>query len=72
MPKLYSSDYIVKILTKHGFVFISQKGSHTKYRKIGNPTLTVIIPAGRKEMPQGTFNSILRQSGLRKDDFENQ
>jgi len=32
-------------------LFISQKGSHVKYRKIGNPTLTVIVPAGRKKFP---------------------
>jgi predicted RNA binding protein YcfA (HicA-like mRNA interferase family) len=72
MPKLYSSDHIIRILLQHGFVFISQKGSHAKYRKTGNSTLTVIVPAGRKEMPHGTFNSILKQSGLRKTDFENQ
>ncbi len=72
MPKLYSSEYIIRILLQHGFHFISQKGSHAKYRKTGNPTLTVIVPAGRKEMPQGTFNSIVKQSGLRKTDFENQ
>jgi predicted RNA binding protein YcfA (HicA-like mRNA interferase family) len=70
MPKLYSSDHIIKVLTKHGFVFVSQKGSHVKYRKTGNPVLTAIIPAGRKEMPVGTFNSIVRQSGLSKDDFQ--
>ncbi|MEP6700660.1 MAG: type II toxin-antitoxin system HicA family toxin [Bacteroidota bacterium] len=70
MPKLYSSDYIIKILLAQGFVFISQKGSHAKYRKTGNPTLTVIVPAGRKEMPMGTFNSILKQSGFKKEDFE--
>jgi predicted RNA binding protein YcfA (HicA-like mRNA interferase family) len=70
MAKLYSSETIIKILSLHGFVFISQKGSHIKYRKTGNPTLTVIVPSGRKEIPQGTFNSILRQAGLRKEDFE--
>jgi predicted RNA binding protein YcfA (HicA-like mRNA interferase family) len=70
MPKLYSSDYIIRILLQHSFLFISQKGSHAKYRKTGNPSLTVIVPAGRKEMPQGTFNSILKQSGLKKTDFE--
>ena len=70
MPKLYSSDYIIKVLLKNGFLFISQKGSHKKYRKSGNPTLTVIIPAERKEIPMGTFGSILRQSGLKKEDFE--
>jgi len=70
MPKLFSSDEILKILLKHGFVFVSQKGSHIKYRKAGSPTLTVIIPSERKQIPAGTFNSILRQSGLTKNDFE--
>ncbi len=70
MPKLYSSDHIIKVLTRNGFEKISQKGSHKKYRKTGSPALTVIVPAERKEMPIGTFNSIVRQSGLNKKDFE--
>lgn len=69
MPKLYSSEYIVKILKKHGFFFISQKGSHAKYNKTGKQTLTVIVPAAKKEIPLGTFKSILRQSQLTKSDF---
>jgi len=40
-----------------------------KYRKEGNPTLTVIIPANKKEIPMGTFHSIVRQSGLAEEDF---
>ena len=71
MPKLYSTDQIIKILLLHGFEFISQKGSHKKYRKTGNPTLTVIIPALRKQIPFGTFKSILKQSRLQATDFEN-
>jgi predicted RNA binding protein YcfA (HicA-like mRNA interferase family) len=70
MPKLYSSHEILQVLLKHGFVFVSQKGSHVKYRKTGTPTLTVIIPTERKQVPTGTFHSILRQSALTKDDFE--
>ena len=63
--KLYSSQQIVKTLEREGFVFVSQRGSHVKYRKTdGAVILTVIVPAGRKEMPRGTFRSILRQSGL--------
>jgi predicted RNA binding protein YcfA (HicA-like mRNA interferase family) len=60
MPKLYSSFHILKILGAHGFILISQKGSHIKLRKQGDPVLTVIVPADRKEIPQGTFRSILR------------
>lgn len=64
MPKQYSSKEIINILTKHGFKFVSQKGSHAKYRKTIH---TVIIPVGRKEVPLGTLRSILRQAGLGKD-----
>lgn len=71
MPKLYSSKEIIKILEQKGFIFVSQKGSHVKYRKTGNPTLTVIIQAERKEIPTGTFRSILRQSNLNEKEFLN-
>ncbi len=69
MPKLFSSARIVKVLLKKGFVFISRKGSHAKFRKIGTATLTVIVPIGRKEMPGGTLKSILRQANLNENDF---
>lgn len=55
MPKLYSPKQIIKILEKRGFIFISQKGSHIKYRKkIKKETLTVIVPIHSKEIPIGT------------------
>ena len=69
MPKLYSSKDIIKVLQKRGFVYISQKGSHTKFRKTGSSTLTAIVPAGKKEIPFGTFRSILRQADLSENDF---
>jgi len=67
VPKLYSSNHIIKVLEAKGFVFISQKGSHAKYRK---ESLTTIVPAGKKEIPLGTFRSILRQSELKDQDFK--
>jgi predicted RNA binding protein YcfA (HicA-like mRNA interferase family) len=70
MPKLYSSSEIIKVLKKRDFVYISQKGSHAKFRKIGSPTLTVIVPAGKREIPLGTFKSIMRQANLTEDDFK--
>lgn len=69
MPKLYSSKTIIKVLEHKGFIFISQKGSHMKFKKEGRPTLTAIVPAG-KEIPHGTFRSILRQANLSEDDFK--
>jgi len=70
MPKLYSSLEIIKVLKKQGFVYISQKGSHAKFRRTNGQTLTVIVPTGRKEIPFGTFRSILRQASLTEDDFK--
>lgn len=70
MPNLYSSKYVVGVLLKKGFVFISQKGSHAKFRKTGVSIATVIVPVGKKEIPIGTFRSILRQSGLAEDNFK--
>lgn len=70
MPKLYSSNQVVKVLQKKGFIYISQKGSHVKFRKFGKKVLTVIVPANRKEIPYGTFRSILRQSQLTEEDFK--
>lgn len=70
MPKLYSSAHIIKILNKHGFRFVSQNGSHAKFRKNGEPVLITIVPADKKEIPFGTFRSIVRQSGLNEGDFK--
>lgn len=69
MPKLYSSKFIAKILENKGFIFVSQKGSHIKFRKINKIILTVIVPANKKEIPYGTFKSILRQFKLMELDF---
>ncbi|MCA1760673.1 MAG: type II toxin-antitoxin system HicA family toxin [Bacteroidales bacterium] len=66
MSKLPSSKQIIKTLTYNGFVFVSQKGSHAKFKK-GNRI--VIVPSPKKEIPMGTFRSIVRQSGLNREDF---
>ena len=36
---------------------------------MGIPTLTVIVPIHEKEIRYGTFRSILRQSRLTEEDF---
>ncbi|MBU4257176.1 type II toxin-antitoxin system HicA family toxin [Patescibacteria group bacterium] len=70
MPKPIGLKHVLKVLLEKGFVFISQKGSHAKYRKIGSPTRNVIIKMGKKEIPHGTFKSILLHSGIEEDDFK--
>ena len=69
MPRLLSSKQIIRILEKNSFIFVSQKGSHMKYRRYGKGALTVIVPANKKEIPVGTLHSIIRQSSLPEDCF---
>lgn len=62
MPKEYSSKEIETVLKKIGFVFVSQKGSHGKFKNTSGKT--VILPMNKREIPYGTFRSILKQAGL--------
>ena len=71
MPKPIPLKQVTKVLRDKGFFFVSQKGSHAKFRKQGNPTRTVIVKMAKKEVPYGTFQSILLQSGLKESDFRN-
>jgi predicted RNA binding protein YcfA (HicA-like mRNA interferase family) len=66
MTKLPSSREVVSVLVRNGFKLISQKGSH---QKLSNGTCTVIVPSMRKEIPVGTYKSIIRQSGLPEKEF---
>lgn len=72
MPKPIKLKTIIRVLKEKGFFFISQKGSHAKFRKKGNPERTVIVKMGKKEVPYGTFQSILLLSGLEKNDFNDE
>lgn len=56
---------IISVLSKVGFKFVSQKGSHLKY---SNGTNIVIIP-NHIEVARGTLKSILGQAGIDLDDF---
>ena len=68
MSKLYSSDEIETVLRKLNFRLVSQKGSHGKFK---NETgRIVILPMNKKEIPIGTFKSILKQIGISYEKFE--
>ncbi len=70
MPKLYSARIVLNSLKRAGFLIVSQKGSHIKLTKMENlKTFTVIVP-NHKEIASGTFQSILKQAGMNKKEFE--
>ncbi|AEJ20507.1 type II toxin-antitoxin system HicA family toxin [Gracilinema caldarium] len=68
MPNNYSSAEIVKVLESIGFHFVSQKGSHGKFKD--GCSHIVIVPMSKKEIPEGTLRSILRQADISLIDFK--
>ncbi len=68
--KVLSGTQVCKILEKHGFKEVRRRGSHiAMQRRVGKGTITVPIP-DHKELKKGTLKSIIRQSGVPKEEFE--
>ena len=62
MPKVYKATEILKMLLSYGFQKVSQKWSHLKLQNAkGN---IVILPMHSKDIPYGTFISLLKQANL--------
>ena len=63
-----SGKEVVRVLRKHGFRQVSQKGSHQKWRHV-NGRQVIVAMHGNKPIPIGTLKSIIEGSGLSMDDF---
>jgi predicted RNA binding protein YcfA (HicA-like mRNA interferase family) len=68
--RVLSGKEVCSILAKHGFEEVRRKGSHiVMQRKEPGHTKTVPVPDHRV-IRKGTLQSIIRQSGLPRNDFE--
>jgi predicted RNA binding protein YcfA (HicA-like mRNA interferase family) len=68
--RLLSGKEVCAILRKAGFEEVRRRGSHiVMQRKIPQGTITVPVP-DHNEIRIGTLQSIIRQSGLSRGEFE--
>jgi predicted RNA binding protein YcfA (HicA-like mRNA interferase family) len=68
--RILSGKQVCDILEKHGFIQARQRGSHIVMQKrLPDTTITVPVP-NHSEIRIGTLQSIIRQSGLNKSEFE--
>lgn len=68
--RVLSGKDVCSILEKHGFVEVRHRGSHiVMQKKIPDTTITVPVP-NHLELRIGTLQSIIRQSGLLRSEFE--
>lgn len=70
MAKTFSGKFVVKILCRHfSFVFVSQKGSHVKLKRIFEGRVIVTVVPLHRELMYGTLRGILRLGEVDEDDF---
>ncbi len=58
---------VIRVLRRHGFVKVGQKGSHQKCHPDGRQV--IVADHGSKLIPIGTLRSIIEGSKLSADDF---
>jgi predicted RNA binding protein YcfA (HicA-like mRNA interferase family) len=64
-----SGTEVVKNLTKIGFEVVGRSGSHVRLKKRVNEKVWIVIVPMHRELAKGTLSSIIRQSGLTRDEF---
>lgn len=69
MPKIYKPKEVIAKFKKLGFAEDRQSGSHKIFYH-PDTGQRAVIPHHLKEIPKGTFASILRESKISKSDFE--
>ena len=68
--RVLSGQEACAILERHGFTRVRQRGSHiVMQRATADGTTTIPVP-DHKELRTGTLRSIIRQSGLPRNEFE--
>ncbi|MDI9569879.1 MAG: type II toxin-antitoxin system HicA family toxin [Pseudomonadota bacterium] len=68
--RILSGKEVCSILSMHGFIEVRQRGSHIVMQKrLSLGTITIPVP-NHNEIRTGTLQSIIRQSGLPRSEFE--
>jgi predicted RNA binding protein YcfA (HicA-like mRNA interferase family) len=60
-----------KLLKRHGFEQVSQRGSHAKFRNADTGRQVIVPTHGSREIPVGTLKQILEGSGIPDSEWTN-
>jgi len=71
MPKIkpITPKELIKVLEKQGFVLQRTTGSHMIFKNVSSG-IRANVTFHLREIPKGTLMSIIRESGLNKEDFK--
>ena len=68
LPHL-SGNEVIKTLSKVGFSVARQKGSHIVLSRTINSEKRAVVVPNHKEIDIGTLLEIIRQAGLKREEF---
>ena len=69
LPSLKPKE-LLAILLRLGWEITRQKGSHIQLKHKDKPGFRVTIPYHNHDLAPGTINSIIKQMGILRSDFE--
>lgn len=65
MPKVRDA---IRLLGQHGWVLVRTRGSHRQYKHLDRAGLVTIAGKPNDDLAPGTWNSILKQAGLKEEE----
>ena len=67
MPKVREA---IRLVQRDGWYLVRTRGSHRQYKHPVKPGLVTVPGAMNDDLPPGTWNSILNQSGLTREEWQ--
>jgi predicted RNA binding protein YcfA (HicA-like mRNA interferase family) len=59
---------VIRLLERDGWFLVATRGSHRQYEHPGKPGRVTVAGKLSDDVAPGTFNSILKQAGLKERD----
>ena len=63
MPKVRDA---IRLVKRNGWRLVRTRGSHRQYRHPDKPGTVTVAGEPSDDLPPGTWNSIMKQSGLKE------
>lgn len=57
---------VIKLIERDGWFQVRQRGSHRQFHHASKPGTVTVSGNPGLDMPRGTFNSVLKQAGLKE------
>ena len=68
--RVFTARELERLLSRYGFIMVSQKGSHRKWRNFETGRQVIVPVHSGKTLPLGTLRNILQNSEIPEDEWK--